>query len=194
MTAEVHAPVEALINRVRPGFSSDELAEALERALERHKSSGTAALTSADQTFWDQHSGIPGDPDLASHAMAAAVAAAAIHEATSLSSNAVALRLGLKPSTVRRYVQDRKLYSFKANGRALFPSWQFTETRRPLPHLAEVLAALPPGSHPQTVQGFFTTPQPDLRRAGEAVTPLEWLASGGEPDRVVALASSVGRL
>jgi len=194
MAAEIHAPVEALINRVRPGFSSDELAEALERALERHKSAGTAALTSADQAFWDQHSGIPGDPDLASHALAAAVAAAAIHEATSLGSNAVALRLGLQPSTVRRYVQDRKLYSFKANGRVLFPSWQFTDTRRPLPHLAEVLAALPPGSHPQTVQGFFTTLQPDLRRAGEAVTPTEWLASGGEPDRVVALASSVGRL
>jgi hypothetical protein len=194
MTAEVHAPVEALIDRVRPGFSSDELAKALERALERHKPSGTAALTSADQTFWDKHSGIPQDPDLASRAMAAAVAAAAVHEATSLSSNEVALRLGLKPSTVRHYVLNRKLYSFKANGRVLFPSWQFTQTGRPVPHLAEVLAALPPGNHPQTVQGFFMTPQPDLRLAGEAATPKEWLASGGEPGLVVALASSVGRL
>jgi hypothetical protein len=194
MTTEIHAPVEALIDRVRPGFSSDEFAEALGRALERHKPSDTAALTSADQAFWDRHSGISGDPDLASHARAAAAAAAALHEATSLGSDAVARRLGLQPSTVRRYVQDRKLYSFKANGRVLLPSWQFTGTGRPLPHLAEVLAALPPGSHPQTVQGFFTTPQPDLRRAGEATTAVEWLASGGKPERVVALASSVGRL
>lgn len=194
MTAEFHAPVEALIDRVRPGFSSDELAEALERALERHGSIGTAALTLADQAFWDKHSGIPDDPSLASHAMVAAVAAAAIHEATSLSSGDVALQLGLQPSTVRRYVQDRKLYAFKANGRTLFPSWQFIEARRTLPHLAEVLAALPYGSHPQTVQGFFTTPQPDLSLAGKAATPLDWLASGGEPGPVVALASSVGRL
>lgn len=194
MAAEIHAPVEALINRVRPGFSSDELAEALERALERRMSTGAAALTKADQAFWDRHSGIPGDPALSSPARASAVAAATVHEAASLGSDTVALRLNLQPSTVRRYVQDRKLYSFKANGRVLFPAWQFTGTRRPLPHLAEVLAALPPGSHPQTVQGFFTTPQPDLRRAGEAVTAVEWLASGGEPGQVVALAGSVGRL
>lgn len=194
MTAEIHAPVEALIRRVRPGFSSDELAEALERALERRTSSGTAALTKADQAFWDRHSGIPDGPDHSSSARATAVAAAAVHEAASLGSDTVALRLNLQPSTVRRYVQDRKLYSFKANGRVLLPAWQFTETRRPLPHLAEVLDALPSGSHPQTVQGFFTTPQPDLRRSGEAVTAVEWLATGGEPDPVVALARSVGRL
>ncbi|WP_372699518.1 helix-turn-helix domain-containing protein [Arthrobacter sp. JSM 101049] len=194
MTAEAHTPVEALIDRVQPGFSSDQLADALERALERLKPTDTAALTSADQTFWDQHSGIPSEPRLVANAMAASVAAATLHEAGSLGSQEVALRLGLRPSTVRRYVLDRKLYSFKTNGRMLFPSWQFTGTRRPLPHLAEILAALPPGSHPQTVQGFFTTPQPDLRLSGEAATPRDWLISGGEPDLVVALASSVGRL
>lgn len=53
---------------------------------------------------------------------------------------------------------------------------------------------MPDGSHPQTVQGFFTTPQPDLELAGEATAPLEWLASGGEQGPVVALASSVGFL
>lgn len=194
MTTEAHAPVEALIDRVRPGFSSDQLADALERALGRLKPTDTAALTSAAQSFWDKHSGIPGDPRLAADAMTASVAAAVLHEAGSLGSNEVASQLRLKPSTVRRYVLDRKLYSFKANGRMLFPAWQFSETGRPLPHLAGVLEALPPGSHPQTVQGFFTTPQPDLRLAGVAATPRDWLISGGAPDLVVALASSVGRL
>ena len=43
-----------------------------------------------------------------------------------------------------------------------------------------MLAALPADLHPAVVEGFFTTPDPDLDDA----SPAQWLASGGDPQRV----------
>ncbi|MFB0835694.1 hypothetical protein ACX8Z9_04635 [Arthrobacter halodurans] len=194
MAADATAgPVEELLDRLRPGFSSQDLAQAIERVLRRGSGGGSAALTEADQAFWDKHSGMPAEPGLAARGRLSGLVASALHESESLSANQLAPRLGLKPATIRRYVMDRKLYSFKANGRVLFPAWQF-DGNRAVPHLAEVLSSFPAGSHPQTVQGFFLTAQPDLRLGGRAATPKEWLLSGGDPAAVSGLAASVGRL
>jgi len=50
----------------------------------------------------------------------------------------------------------------------------------PLPGLETVLAALPADLHPTAVEGFFTSPDADL----DGASPAQWLASGGDPQRV----------
>lgn len=56
-----------------------------------------------------------------------------------------------------------------------------------------VLAAIPPGSHPVTVRSFMTTPTLSLTAAnGAAMSPRDWLLSGGHTDLVVELAASLG--
>ncbi len=79
------------------------------------------------------------------------------------SAGEVAERLLLSASTVRHYRAARKLYSCPANGRLVFPDWQFNQAGdKAIPSLEDVLAVLPKDLHPQSVAGFFLTPQPDL--------------------------------
>ena len=42
------------------------------------------------------------------------------------------------------------------------------------------------------IAAFMTTPQEDLLARSRAITPSEWLAAGGEPQRVARLASMLG--
>ncbi|MFE4835817.1 helix-turn-helix domain-containing protein [Arthrobacter sp. NPDC056691] len=113
-------------------------------------------------------------------------------DSSSLTTDEVAEHLDLSASTVRRYKAERKLYSYRANGRLLFPVWQFIQRgRRRLPALDRVLAALPVGLHPQAVAGFFQTPKPDLVITGEAVSAAAWLESGAPVEPVLAIADAL---
>lgn len=104
----------------------------------------------------------------------------------------VAGRLGLSASTIRHYKLANRLFSYRHHGRLFFPEWQFSaKPGQTIPFLAEVLAVLPPEAHPQSVAGFFSTPQPDLIIDGQPVSAKRWLESGGDSAPVVALASSL---
>ena len=83
------------------------------------------------------------------------------------------------------------LYAFKTAHQLRLPGWQF-HGDEPLPGLRAVLAALAPGLHPLEVAGFMTTPEADLEVAEEAVSPRDWLVSGGKPAAVAHLASLIG--
>jgi hypothetical protein len=78
-------------------------------------------------------------------------------------------------------------------GRWRLPALQFLDGDpvRVLPGLAHVLRALPANTHPLEVAAFLTTAQPELELAGTTVSPREWLASGGEPAQVAAIAAGV---
>jgi hypothetical protein len=56
-----------------------------------------------------------------------------------------------------------------------------------VPGLDVVLAAIPPDMHPAAVARFLDTPQPDLIRADQQLTPLEWLSGGGDVASVMQL-------
>lgn len=167
-------------------------AEDLVAALEALQRSGSAVgLPARDPDFWAAHSGISPAPETVSVGSANNAAAQILMDSSSLTAAEVAENLQLSPSTVRHYKAEGKLYSYRANGRLLFPTWQFTEQGTPLPGLADILGTLPDDLHPQAVAGFFLTPQPDLVINREAVTVAAWLQAGGSVQSVLAMASAL---
>ncbi|MGY3568109.1 helix-turn-helix domain-containing protein [Sinomonas sp. RB5] len=171
------------------GFAEEDLVAALD---ELTRDDSGVDLPSRDREFWEAHSGIAASERDRAAASAKNAAARLLSETSVFTAEEVAAWLRVSASTVRHYRAAQKLYSFLVRGRIAFPEWQFTAAGGQIPHLEAVLRALPEGLHPQAVEGFFLTPQPDLRLRDEAVSPKEWLESGGSAEAAVALASGLG--
>lgn len=105
----------------------------------------------------------------------------------------LAKRLGVDPSRVRQRIYARSLYAFKHRGGWLIPSFQL-EAHSLVPGVEGVVSQLSLSLHPVAVSRWFTTPNTDLVLEDQAVSPIAWLASGGPPDRVAALAGSIDGL
>jgi len=104
----------------------------------------------------------------------------------------VAGRLGVDPTRVRQRLRERTLYGLRGEGRTWrLPRFQFDDAGHEVPHLGQVLRALPPDLHPRAVEGFLNSPKPELVDNGEPRSPRAWLLSGGPADPVVALATSL---
>lgn len=107
----------------------------------------------------------------------------------------VGVRLGISASRVRHRQSDHHLYAFRAGKSRHYPLWQFVGTSdRVVPRLAAVLPAMPAGWQPASVEGFMVTPQEGLSADDrDWMSPVEWLASGGEPAAVVAILERIAR-
>lgn len=111
---------------------------------------------------------------------------------TAFTADEVAAGLGVTASRVRQKRLAGELWAIPDGQTWVFPVLQF-ETgdnggpSRQIRGLDQVLKALPNGMHPVAVAGFLRTPQPDLYLE-RALTPVEWLRSGGDIDQVVAAA------
>ena len=126
-----------------------------------------------------------GDPLAATTAQFAALVS------TSLTAKQAARRLGVPESRVRQMIARRTLYSVLLNSRRRIPTFQFTERGGLVPNIAKVNAALPEDLHPVEVQAWYTQPHADLFIGDDIdarVSPLHWLRSGGDLNRVVQLA------
>lgn len=179
----------AVLDGLHLKLTAEDLVGAL-MSLQRTES--TVDLPARDRAFWDTHSGISPTPRAVARGSANNAAAQLLMDSSSLTASDVAEKLHLSPSTVRHYKAERKLYSYLANGRLVFPDWQFTQKGdRALPGLDRVLSTLPDDLHPQAVAGFFLTPQPDLVMSGEAVPPAVWLEKGGSAEPVLAMAAAL---
>lgn len=121
---------------------------------------------------------------------ASAAAAYAVLLADALTVAEVADRLGIDGSRVRHRLAKHQLIGIRQPRGWLLPAYQFGADRALLPGIERVAAALP-GSHPVVVARFFATPQPELTVAQRRLTPRQWLAGGGDPARVVALARTL---
>lgn len=108
--------------------------------------------------------------------------------AGSLPVGEVAHRLGIDTSRVRHRLAAKQLIGIRRADGWRLPAWQFGADGRPLPGLEQVVRALPADVHPVSVARFFATPVPELRVGRGAVSPRDWLAGGGAPSAVVALA------
>lgn len=105
-------------------------------------------------------------------------------ERDAVTTRAVADMLSTQTSYVRRLAGQGHLYVSGKHGRTLlFPTWQFVDGKR-VPHLRDVLRALPGDMHPLTVATFMTSPARELGN----MAPVEWLTTGGDPRPVVDLA------
>lgn len=179
-----------LVERLaRSAVSPTQLLAGLEAAEDRPSSAGQLTPAELDEL---KAAG-------ASHATAAEVAEhradrstrqiALLADALDVASAAEMLRVD--PTRIRQRLRDRTLYGLRADGRTwLLPRFQFNHGQE-IPHLGEVLRALPPGLHPRSVEGFLEHPQPELVALDKPTTPREWLRSGGPAAPVVALAEAL---
>lgn len=110
--------------------------------------------------------------------------------ASSLTVRQVAERLGVDESRVRQRLAAHQLYGIRRPSGWLLPLFQF-HGERLAPGIERVLPRLDARLHPLAVLGWFTRPHPDLHRPGDAeeaaISPLDWLRVGGDPDVVCEL-------
>lgn len=153
---------------------------------------GLAPLPADELAVLRAHGGIPTPrPDAARRGQAATIAAATGLVVGALSTNEVADRLGVDASRVRHRAAEGSLYALRLQRQNRYPRWQFAADGPTLPGLREVLAALPDDLHPLAVEGFMRTPQPEYEVHGRELNAIEWLAAGGDPEAVVALAAAL---
>ena len=108
----------------------------------------------------------------------------------SLTVGEAAERLGVGTSRIRQRIGERTLYAIKRGRSWLLPDWQFTQ-RGEVPGIAAMMRALPDGTDLIEVDGFLTSPNVDLVVDDVAVTPLEWLGAGHDPESVARVAADV---
>ena len=167
----------------RYDITEADLSSSLERRLSARPDPAAADLTAAEEDFWARHAGVPlGDAETTPLDRATDATMSVIGSASrSLTIDQTARLLDVHRSRISHRLRDNQLYSFRIGSQRRLPRWQFTAEGVPLPGLETVLDALPADVHPAAVEGFFTTPNPDLDDA----SPAQWLASGGDPQRVV---------
>ena len=136
-------------------------------------------------------SGVRLDAEPQSDPLAATMVQFAALVSTSLTTKKAAQRLGVPESRIRQMVARRTLYGVLLNNRRRIPVFQFAQGGGLVPNIAKVNAALPEDLHPVEVQAWFTQPHADLFVGDDldaCVSPLDWLRSGGDIQRVVQLA------
>lgn len=104
-----------------------------------------------------------------------------------------AKRLGVSASRLRQRILEGTLISLREPGTQAhrIPLFQLTDVGE-LPGLRTVLGAVRDDAPTLAICGFFSTPQPDLEaEEGDALTPIEWLMSGGDPAPVAELAAHI---
>lgn len=105
----------------------------------------------------------------------------------------VATLLGQPPSSVLESAAAGDVYSVsgeRPTDQVLFPRWQFHEGRV-IPHLREVMKALPDGYHPLSVQNFMTSWTEDYL---DGWPPATWLLAGRDTGAVVQYADDLSWL
>jgi hypothetical protein len=117
----------------------------------------------------------------------------AVLRATGLTTHQAAKRLGVNDSRVRQRLAERALYGIKAGDEWRLPVFQFARTGL-VPGIDRVLPRLPKSLNPVAVYRWFHTSNPDLEEKkglGRALTPLQWLQTGNDPDVVAELAAGL---
>lgn len=104
----------------------------------------------------------------------------------------VAHALEVSAARIRQRAVARTLYAIRDGSEWRFPRWQFDpDAGREIPGLALVIASLSPRLHPIAVHRFLTEPSPDLEIDDHPVSPLSWLATGGDPGPVADIAGAL---
>jgi hypothetical protein len=168
----------------RTGLSVAAVIEVLEKATTAQYPS---EISSADQTALTT-AGIQlanGSLETASTVISGAAASQRLYD-SALTVGQAAQKLSVTTGRVRQRIGAGLLAVVQRREGYVLPDWQFYDDRT-VPHLKSVLAVAG-DVHPVTLQGFMTTPNPDLEVDGGIVSPRDWLITGGDPARVAELA------
>ncbi|MGH8890506.1 MAG: DNA-binding protein, partial [Acidothermaceae bacterium] len=106
-----------------------------------------------------------------------------------LTVKAAADRLGVSEGRVRQRITARSLLGIDFGGVWRLPAFQFTDDGQ-LRGFDRVLQAMPDDVHPIAVWRFIERANAELTVDDEPASPREWLATGGEIERVAELAES----
>lgn len=153
-------------------------------------------LPAGDAEFLQKHGGVS-DNRVAlfqSRLETSLMASSAIHETETAAQ--VATRLGKSRSRVLHRISEGAMYAFPSRGKGnerRIPTWQFDDGKV-VPHLGEVLAALPEDFSPLEMRAFFMNARVDEPGIDEPVTVREWLLSGADPTQIVELAHAQGEV
>lgn len=101
--------------------------------------------------------------------------------------------LDRNPSRIRQRIADRTLYGVQVHGEWRLPRFQFRDGAV-VPGLDQVVRHLPEFLQPLAVENFLTRPSVDLDTGEGPVSPVDWLASGGDFATVAELAEQLHRL
>ncbi len=113
--------------------------------------------------------------------------------ATALTTREASGLLGTGDSRVRQRLKEKTLYGVKAGRENRLPALQF-EGGKEVPGIGEVLRHVDRSMHPVALSNWFTLPNPTLyldEQEERAVSPREWLLSGGDPQVLVPLAEEL---
>jgi len=107
------------------------------------------------------------------------------------SATEVAHSLGVTSTRIRQRALERTLYGIRDRDEWRFPGWQFDDSGRPIRGLGAVFPVMSRDLHPIAVFRFLSEPSPDLEIDENPVSPLAWLATGGDPEPVAAIAATL---
>jgi hypothetical protein len=111
--------------------------------------------------------------------------------ANSWTASEAASQLGTTEDAIRSLVGRRELYGFGPDAELLIPRFQFTDSGGVVPGLSEVLQNMPLESlHPVAVWRWFTQVTDEIVEA-HPISPISWLAVGGDPERLVEIAKTL---
>ncbi len=125
----------------------------------------------------------PGERD----PIADTAAAFAVLLADSISVAEAADILHVHESRIRQLLGERALHGIRTEGGWRLPRAQFHEGAL-VRGLGAVLRAATDDLHPVELWRWLSLPDPDLEIGDVSVSPMEWLLSGGDPERVAAIA------
>ena len=189
------ASLDDVLARHRVGISSDEFVADLDDALSAVSQPTAEPLSASEVAFLRSQGGVrmrevlDGDADEAARPLSQGVTretAQALAATTSIVE--AALQLAVDRSRISQLLSRKRLWAFQFGRSKRIPRWQFAE-RGLLPGLDQVVLAIPDGLAPASVEGFMTTPQPEL---GD-VAPVAFLRQGGDPRAVCELLADLGR-
>jgi hypothetical protein len=190
------ATIGEVLRRYDASLTESDLAEYLDAALRRIPGAASAPITQGDVVYLAEHAGqgaaevvASWDPDGERRQREQAVAEGAMDViASTLSIEAAARLLGIDRTRISHRLSRRALWAVNIGSRRRLPDWQFRAGRE-LPGLAIVIEAIPSSAHPADVAGLMTTPQDEL----DGRTPVDHLASGGDPAPVADLLADLAR-
>jgi hypothetical protein len=111
-------------------------------------------------------------------------------QAEALTVKQAAAKLKVTEGRIRQRLAARTLFGIPTSGGWRIPLVQFGTTGL-VRGLEQVLPALRSDAHPLVVEHFLSSPHVDLILDREQLSPLEWLASGGDVSVVVELAEAL---
>lgn len=183
-----------LLNKHQVGLSVEDVLDELDSAFTAVP--GAAPISEAELDFLRSHAGPAAaqaiDSWSAGDERRDRARAALLQFGTALSGSIsikdAASTIDVDRSRISRRITAKTLWAFDFRGGRRIPRWQFLGNTL-LPGLDVIVPAIPAGAAPAVVEALMHTAQPDF----DDRTPIEYLATGGNPTVVAGFLADLGR-